>query len=90
MKAKWYKNLRTILKNSEKDPDILRHGNFWHVRGMRVKTQVSMRIQEGLGPSNPRFTCMLDIEWKAAKKLIETISPRWIEKSINSEKIITL
>ena len=62
MKAKWYENLRTILKNSEKDADFLRRGNFWHVRGMRGKTQVTMRIQEGLGPSNPRSTCMLDIE----------------------------
>ncbi len=68
MKAKWYENLRTILKNSEKDADFLRRGNFWHVRGMRGKTQVTMRIQEGLGPSNPRSTCMLDIEWKAANQ----------------------
>ena len=68
MKAKWYKNLRTILKNSEKDADFLRRGNFWHVRGMSGKTQVTMRIQEGLGPSNPRSTCMLDIEWKAANQ----------------------
>ena len=61
MKAKWYENLRTILKNSEKDADFLRRGNFWHVRGMRGKTQLTMRIQEGLGPSNPRSTCMLDL-----------------------------
>ena len=27
-----------------------------------------MWIQEGLGPSNPRSTCMLDIEWKAANQ----------------------
>jgi len=38
MKAKWYENLRTILKNSEKDADFLRRGNFWHVRGMRGKS----------------------------------------------------
>ena len=68
MKAKWYENLRTILKNSEKDADFLRRGNFWHVRGMRGKTQVTMRIQEGLMPSNPRSTCMLDIEWEAANQ----------------------
>ena len=66
MKAKWYESLRTILKSSKKDADFLRRGNFWHVRGMRGKTQVTMRIQEGLGPSNPRSNCMLDIEWKAA------------------------
>ena len=68
MKAKWYENLRTILKNSEKDADFLRRGNFWHVRGMSGKTQVTMRIQEGLGPSNTRSTCMLDIDWKAANQ----------------------
>tara|TARA_B100000965_G_scaffold97185_1_gene79430 strand:- start:397 stop:543 length:147 start_codon:yes stop_codon:yes gene_type:complete len=37
MKAKWYKNLRTILKNSEKDADLLRRENFWQVQGMRGK-----------------------------------------------------
>ena len=68
MKAKWYKNLRTILKNSKKDADFLRRGNFWFIRGMRGKTQVTMRIQEGLVPSNPRSNCMLDIEWKAANQ----------------------
>ncbi len=35
---------------------------------MRGKTQITMRIQGGLGPSNPRSTCMLDIEWKAANQ----------------------
>ena len=56
------------FKNSEKDADFLRRGNFWYVRAMRGKTQLKMRIQEGLGPSNPRSTCMLDIEWKAANQ----------------------
>ena len=69
MKAKWYENLRTILKNAEKDADFLRRGNFWSVRGIRGKTQVTMRIQEGLGPSNPRSTCMLDIEWKKGNNI---------------------
>ncbi len=32
------------------------------------RPQVTMRIQEGLGASNPRSTCMLDIEWKAANQ----------------------
>ena len=68
MKAQWYEIQRTILKNSEKDADSLSLGNFWHVLGMRGKTQVTMGIQEGLGPSNPRSTCMLDIEWKAANQ----------------------
>ena len=68
MKAKWYENLRTILKNSEKDADFLRRGNFWHVRGMKSDAQVAIRIQEGLGLSNPRSTCMLDIEWKATNQ----------------------
>jgi hypothetical protein len=56
MKAKWYENLRTILKSSEKDADFLRFRNFWHFQGMSGKTQGKMSIQVGLGASNPRST----------------------------------
>ena len=65
MKVKCNENLRAILKNSQKDDDFPRRGDFWHVRGMGSDAQVAMRIQEGLGLSNPRSTSMLDIEWKA-------------------------
>jgi len=43
-------------------------GTFGTSEGIRGKTQATMRIQEGLGPSNPRSTCMLDIEWEAANE----------------------
>ena len=65
MKAKWYENLRTILKNSEKDADFLLPGNFWHVRGMRGKTQVTYRFQDGLGMKNPRSAVFLHYDWSS-------------------------
>tara|TARA_B100000700_G_scaffold312682_1_gene396649 strand:- start:1009 stop:1125 length:117 start_codon:yes stop_codon:yes gene_type:complete len=33
-------NLRTILKNAEKDADFLRPGNFWSVQAKKGKTQI--------------------------------------------------
>ncbi len=64
MATDWEANLRTLIKNTEKDADFLRRGSSWKVRGVRGKTQVTMRLQEGLGESNPRSSSMLDIEWK--------------------------
>ena len=88
MKAKWYENLRTILENWEKDADFLRRGNFWHVRGMRGKTQVTMSIQEGLGPSNPRSTCMLDVEWKAANQTQILKAIEDLKRLVNERKML--
>ena len=64
MATDWEANLRTLIKNTEKDADFLRRGSSWKVRGVRGKTQVTMRLQEGLGASNPRSSTMLEIEWK--------------------------
>ena len=66
MATDWEANLRTLIKNTEKDADFLRLGSSRKVRGVRGKTQVTMRLQEGLGENNPRSSCMLDIEWKRA------------------------
>ena len=49
MPTDWEANLRTLIKNTEKDADFLRLGSSWKVRGVRGKTQGNMRLQEGLG-----------------------------------------
>ena len=62
MATDWEQNLRALIKNAEKDADFLRSGSSWKVRGVRGKTQVTMRLQEGLGASNPRSSTKLEIE----------------------------
>ena len=52
MASDWEANLRTLIKNTEKDADFLGRGSSWKVRGVRGKTQVTMRLQEGLGENN--------------------------------------
>ena len=49
MATDWEANLRTLIKNTEKDADFLRRGSSWKVCGVRGKTQVTTRLQEGLG-----------------------------------------
>mgnify|MGYP004281170783 CR=1 FL=1 len=56
------------LKNSDKNTDFLRRWNFWHVGGMRGRTGVSIRLQEGLRPRSLGSTCMVGIGWKAANQ----------------------
>ena len=62
MATDWEANLRTLIKNTEKDADFLWLGSSWKVRGVRGEAQVNMRLQEGLGENNPRSNCILDIE----------------------------
>ena len=62
MVTDWEANLRTLIKNTEKDADFLRQESSRKVRGASAKTQVTIRLQEGLGENNPRSSCMLDIE----------------------------
>ena len=66
MATDWEANLRTLIKNTEKDADFLRSGSSWKVRGVRGKTQVTIRLQEGLGENNPRSSLIFDIELKRA------------------------
>lgn len=92
MKVKWYKNLRTILKNEKKDAESFRHVNFWSVRGIRNKTQLSMKIQEGLEPRYSMSNYILGIEWKAANrtkilKAIEDLKKLVNEKNFSQNKL---
>ena len=38
MATDWEANLRTLIKNTEKDADFLRRGSSWKVRDVRGKT----------------------------------------------------
>ena len=68
MATDWEANLRTLIKNTEKDADLLRLASSRKVRGVRSKTQVIMKLQERLEENNPRSSCMLDITWKKESK----------------------
>ena len=62
MATDWEANLRTLIKNTEKDADFLQRGSSWKVHGVRGKTQVTMRFKEGLGENDPKSSFMLEIE----------------------------
>ena len=64
----WDANLRKLIKNTEKDADFLRQESSRKVRGARSKTQVTIRLQEGLGENNSRSSCIMDIERKKETK----------------------
>ena len=54
MATDWEANLRTLIKNTEKDADFLKRGSSWKVRGVRGKTQVTMRLQEVFSSASGR------------------------------------
>ena len=70
MKAKWYENLRTILKNSEKDADFLRRVSFWSVRVIRGKTQVTEKL---IIQINSLFKKLIDVIERTEIKSKQTL-----------------
>ena len=87
MATDWEANLRTLIKNTEKDADFLRRGSSWKVRGVRGKTQVTMRLQEGLGENNPRSSCMLDIEWKKGNNIAILNAIQDLKRLVNERNL---